>query len=182
NVDDSVPARPRCVVTAESAASTAVVLGRPTTSESRILPACSRSRSPSARNMKSNLPRSAVRAMCSKDAKSIWLPDRGSLHTVVLLTPGKCAASLICLAMSHPRVLVDGPAEPEMVAQRLAGVRLPERPGHAQRRDDLTGEQIQIVRQHGRPDVEPGGTGPVRPLLEVGSESCGCADEVQTVR
>jgi hypothetical protein len=42
--------------------------------------------------MKSNLPRSAVRAKCTNDPKSMWLPDAGSLHTVVLLTPGKCAA------------------------------------------------------------------------------------------
>ena len=27
----------------------------------------------------------------------MWLPARGSLHTVVLLTPGKCAARWICL-------------------------------------------------------------------------------------
>ncbi|GAA1839630.1 hypothetical protein GCM10009772_16610 [Pseudonocardia alni subsp. carboxydivorans] len=27
----------------------------------------------------------------------MWLPDAGSLHTVVLLTPGKCAARWICL-------------------------------------------------------------------------------------
>ena len=27
----------------------------------------------------------------------MWLPERGSLHTVVLFTPGKCAARWICL-------------------------------------------------------------------------------------
>src|SRR5262249_9319068 len=27
----------------------------------------------------------------------MWLPAAGSLHTVVLLTPGKCAARWICL-------------------------------------------------------------------------------------
>jgi hypothetical protein len=38
------------------------------------------------------MPRSAVRAMCTNESNSIWLPDSGSDHTVVLLTPGKCAA------------------------------------------------------------------------------------------
>lgn len=28
----------------------------------------------------------------------MWLPASGSLHTVVLLTPGKCAARWICLS------------------------------------------------------------------------------------
>jgi hypothetical protein len=46
-------------------------------------------RSPSARKKKSNFARSAVRARCSKEAKSMWLPASGSLHTVVLFTPGK---------------------------------------------------------------------------------------------
>ena len=41
--------------------------------------------------------RSAVRAKCSNELNSMWLPDRGSLHTVVLFTPGKCAARWICL-------------------------------------------------------------------------------------
>ncbi len=28
----------------------------------------------------------------------MWLPAFGSLHTVVLLTPGKCAAKWICFS------------------------------------------------------------------------------------
>ena len=39
----------------------------------------------------------------------MWLPAAGSLHTVVLLTPGKCAARWICL-----RALVIG--SPQTVA------------------------------------------------------------------
>ena len=42
--------------------------------------------------------RSAVWAKCANELNSMWLPDRGSLHTVVLLTPGKCAARWICLS------------------------------------------------------------------------------------
>ena len=61
-------------------------------------PRCSRRRRPSARKKKSNLPRSAVWARCTNDAKSVWLPDVGSLHTVVLLTPGKWAARWICFS------------------------------------------------------------------------------------
>src|SRR6195952_5343479 len=47
--------------------------------------------------MKSNLARSAICAKRRKDSNSMWLPERGSLHTVVLLTPGKWAARWICL-------------------------------------------------------------------------------------
>ncbi|GAA3209234.1 hypothetical protein GCM10020256_06380 [Streptomyces thermocoprophilus] len=40
--------------------------------------------------------RSAVRAKWTNELNSIWLPALGSLHTVVLLTPGKWAARRIC--------------------------------------------------------------------------------------
>src|ERR1700675_2568698 len=46
--------------------------------------------------MKSNLPRSAVWAKRANESNSMWLPAAGSLHTVVLFTPGKCAARWIC--------------------------------------------------------------------------------------
>ncbi len=88
----TVPARPSRVVTAASADRTVRDSGRPTTSRSWTRPLSSRSRSPSARKKKSNFPRSAVAARWRNEAKSIWLPDRGSAQTVVLLTPGKCAA------------------------------------------------------------------------------------------
>src|ERR1700735_4681034 len=47
--------------------------------------------------MKSNLPRSALWAKRRNESNSMWLPAAGSLHTVVLFTPGKCAARWICL-------------------------------------------------------------------------------------
>ena len=72
-----------------SAASTVSVSGRPTVSRSWILPRCSRRRRPSARKKKSSLPRSAVWARWTNDSNSIWLFDSGSLHTVVLFTPGE---------------------------------------------------------------------------------------------
>lgn len=93
-----VPVRPKRSVTAARAASTVKVSGRPTTSKSYISPPCSRSRSPSARKRKSNLARSAVCAKWTNESKSMWLPAAGSLHTVVLLTPGKWAARWICLS------------------------------------------------------------------------------------
>src|SRR5690242_1658713 len=100
-------------------------------------PPCSRSRRPSARNRKSNFARSAVRAKCAKELNSMWLPASGSLHTVVLLTPGKCAARWICLSgllmVGGPSgsgggggVAVRGPGEPEQSAQGVGLVGLPE--------------------------------------------------------
>ena len=51
---------------------------------------------------------------------SIWLPEAGSLQTVVLFTPGKCAARMICLGQRQApfRVAVDGArqAEPRRAA------------------------------------------------------------------
>ncbi len=40
--------------------------------------------------------RSAVCARWTNETKSMWLPARGLLQTVVLLTPGKWAARWIC--------------------------------------------------------------------------------------
>ena len=34
----------------------------------------------------------------------MWLPDFGSLHTVVLFTPGKWAASDLFAGLAHPYV------------------------------------------------------------------------------
>ena len=99
NVVLMVPVRPRRSVTAASAPSTVKVSGRPTTSRSWMRPRCSRSRRPSARKKKSNRPRSAVRARCTNESNSIWLPDSGSDHTVVLLTPGKVRGEVNRLAV-----------------------------------------------------------------------------------
>src|ERR1700691_4848719 len=57
--------------------------------------------------MKSNLPRSAIRANRLKESNSMWLPAAGSLHTVVLFTPGKCAARWICFFMAGVLGFVD---------------------------------------------------------------------------
>src|SRR5919202_326748 len=86
-----------------------------------MAPFCSRSRRPSARNRKSNFPRSAACAKRAKEENSMWLPAAGSLQTVVLLTPGKCAARWICLGMagsSDGGVAVGGAAQAEQPAQR----------------------------------------------------------------
>src|SRR3954447_16651095 len=64
-----------------------------------MTPFCSRSRRPSARKRKSNFPRSAACANRTNEENSMWLPAAGSLQTVVLLTPGKCAARWICLVI-----------------------------------------------------------------------------------
>lgn len=113
----TVAARPSRSVTAARALSTVRDSGRPTTSRSWMRPLCSRSRSPSARKKKSNLPRSAVRARCSKEENSIWLFERGSLQTVVLFTPGKWAARCICFRVGAvmlvpPRGRIGSPGAP----------------------------------------------------------------------
>ena len=74
-------------MTAASEASTVNVSGRPMMSWSNTCPSRSRSASPSARKKKSNRPRSAVRAVCSNDEKSIWLPDSGRCQSVWWFTP-----------------------------------------------------------------------------------------------
>ena len=104
--------------------------GRPTTSRSWILPRCSRRRRPSARKKKSNLPRSAVWARWTNESNSTWLLAAGSLHTLVLLTPGKWAPRMICLRglvaswSRAPGVAADGTGQAEALAQRprLVGV------------------------------------------------------------
>lgn len=127
----TVAASPRCSVTPAGALSTVIDSGRPTTSRSWIRPLCSRSRKPSARKKKSNSPRSAVRARCAKEENSIWDFDSGSVQTVVLLTPGKCAARCIRLRlMTLPRcgVLVGGSGErtvPHLLPGQFASATVP---------------------------------------------------------
>src|SRR5918998_5680678 len=114
-------------------------------------PFCSRRRSPSARNRKSNFARSAVRAKCTNEENSMWLPAAGSLHTVVLLTPGKCAARWICLrarVMARPSgggVAVGGPRQAEPLAQRLVPVGGAEGAAALQLGDQSPGDQRQVV-------------------------------------
>src|SRR5688572_2207474 len=116
-------------------------------------PFCSRSRSPSARKRKSNFARSAVRAKCTNEENSMWLPAAGSLHTVVLLTPGKCAARWICLrgiggaSSGAERVAVGGPRQPEQAAEGVGFVGRPVDPAPLELGDQPTGDLTQVVRQ-----------------------------------
>src|ERR1700760_2902994 len=105
--------------------------------------------------MKSNLPRSAVWAKRANESNSMWLPAAGSLHTVVLFTPGKCAARWICLVMtssssSGGRVAVGGAFQAEQPAQRGRLVAGPEQAPAAQLGDQPFGDLGQVVRQRGR--------------------------------
>src|ERR1700728_1361910 len=124
-------------------------------------PFCSRNRSPSARNRKSNLARSAVRAKWANELNSMWLPDLGSLHTVVLFTPGKCAARCTCLTglpsvmplvisvspsggRRYGRVTVRGTLEAEQSAQRVGLVLPAEEPAPLQLRDEVAGDGVEV--------------------------------------
>ena len=182
-----VPARPRWSVTAASAASTVNVSGRPTTSRSWIRPLCSRSRSPSARKKKSNLPRSAVWARWTNEAKSMWLPAAGSLHTVVLFTPGKCAARMDLLGTawssgllrrSRGGVAVGRSGQAEQAAQRappcVAGA---EQPAPLQLGHQRAGDLRQVVRQRGRAQPEPGQPGRAASRASRSASSAGRAGE-----
>src|SRR3954453_22931436 len=115
-----------------------------------MTPFCSRSRSPSARNRKSNLPRSAACANRTNEENSMWLPASGSLQTVVLLTPGKCAARWICLGMamsSDGRETIGGARQAEQPAQGRGLVGGAEQPAPLQLRDEAPGDLPQVVRQ-----------------------------------
>ena len=111
-----MPARPRCSVTAASAVRTVRVSGRPTTSRSWMRPRCSRSRSPSARKKKSNLP-SLGRAGQVDEGGEVDLaarrrvaPHRGVVH------PGEVGGEDDLLAGS-----LTGPPSPARVAAGRAG-------------------------------------------------------------
>src|SRR6202008_40852 len=105
--------------------------------------------------MKSNLPRSAVCVNWRNESNSMWLPAAGSLHTVVLFTPGKCAARWICLLMVN--VLAEsrscrggagcGAAQAEQPPQRVRLVAGPEQASAPQLGDQTVGELGQVVRQ-----------------------------------
>src|SRR5580693_1884744 len=123
--------------------------------------------------MKSNLPRSAVWAKRRNESNSMWLPAAGSLHTVVLFTPGKCAARWICLIglLIGDRFLPMRLSDVEAVAVRRpgqaeqspqggrptgVGVAGPERAAPLQLGYEAVGDLGQVVRQHGRAQPEPG--------------------------
>src|SRR3954451_1348956 len=141
-----------------------------------MAPFCSRSRSPSARNRKSNLPRSAAWANWTKESNSMWLPAAGALQTVGLLTPGKCAARWICLGIGRSSdgggsgggrsarcIAVGGARQPEQAAQGARLVGGAEQPAPLQLGDQRAGDPAQVVRQRRRPQPEPGeaGSGPL---------------------
>src|SRR3954471_12908383 len=148
-----------------------------------MAPFCSRSRSPSARNRKSNFPRSAAWANRTNEPNSMWLPAAGSLHTVVLLTPGKCAARWTCLwtclVMTRPSdggVAVGGAREPEQAAQGRRLVGGAEQAAALQLGHQSGGDLAQVVRQGGGPEPEAGEPGD-RPLREQVGELGGGAGE-----
>src|SRR3954454_4114502 len=144
-----------------------------------MAPFCSRSRSPSARNRKSNFPRSAAWANRTKEPNSMWLPAAGSLQTVVLLTPGKCAARWTCLVMaasSDSGVAVGGARQPEQAAQggRLVGGAA--QPASLQLGPQPSGDLAQVVRQRGGAHPEAGEPG-LRPVGEQVGELGRCPGE-----
>src|SRR5689334_3346970 len=99
----------------------------------------------------SNLARSAVRAKWRNESNSMWLPASGSLHTVVLLTPGKCAARWICLrGMRCPPgrsggVAVGGAVEAEQPAQGVGLVGGAEGTAALQLGDEPAGDLREVV-------------------------------------
>src|SRR3954453_1098715 len=122
-------------------------------------PFCSRNRSPSARNRKSNLPRSAAWANRTNEENSMWLPAAGSLHTVVLLTPGKCAARWICLGTvgsSDGGVAVGGARQAEQPPEGRCLVAGAEQAAALALGDQAPGDLPQVVRQGRRPQPEAG--------------------------
>src|SRR5690242_12084548 len=135
-------------------------------------PPCSRRRRPSARNRKSNLARSAVRAKCTNEENSIWLPALGSLQTVVLLTPGKCAARWICLRGTMTTlsggVAVGGARQAEEPAQGVGLVRGAEGAAARQLGRQPAGDLLQVVGQDPRPQPQPGKPGGPPLLRQVG--------------
>src|ERR1022692_5040382 len=118
----------------------------------------------------------------------MWLPARGSLHTVVLLTPGKWAARWTCLAgllmiaapcdpgqcslpaamrCSGGGVAVGGAGKAEQAAQRGGLVSPPERPALLQLRHEAAGDLGQVVRDRRGPEPESGQPRPLPVLQQI---------------
>src|SRR5690348_769447 len=151
-------------------------------------PFCSRSRSPSARNKKSNLARSAVRAKCAKELNSMWLPAAGSLHTVVLLTPGEWAARWICFSgllmvvgpsgsVGDCGVAVGGAGQYEEAAQGAGLVGAAEQAPALEFGHEAPGDARQVVAEHRRPQPETGETGAVQLLQQVRELAGGAGED-----
>ena len=92
-------------------------------------PFISRSRRPSARKKKSNLPRSAVSARWTNDPKSIWLADRGSVQTVVQTGPNS-ALRLTTARYYTPsgRSVQAGGIDPDITVPQLSDEDYKDRP------------------------------------------------------
>src|SRR5437588_11229883 len=103
----------------------------------------------------------------------MWLPERGWPHTVVLFTPGKCAARWICftglLICSPSRgVAVGRTLQAEQPPQRACLVLPAERAPPVQLRYEATGDTGQVVRNRAGPEPKPG-----QPELRPGQELVG---------
>src|SRR4051794_1711677 len=105
----------------------------------------------------------------------MWLPASGSLHTVVLLTPGKWAARWICLSgllmvggpsdCSDGGVAVGGACEPQQPAQGVGLVRRAEGAAALEFGHQTPGDRLQVVADHAGAQPEAGESGPL-PLQE----------------
>src|SRR6202035_3952097 len=117
--------------------------------------------------MKSNWPRSALWAKRRNESNSMWLPAAGSLHTVVLFTPGKCAARWTCLiglliggrsfsarSRDAKAVAVGRPGQAEQPAQggwpAVALVAGAERAAPLQLGHERVSDLNQVMRQRGQ--------------------------------
>src|ERR1700729_959283 len=130
--------------------------------------------------MKSNLPRSAVCVNLRNESNSMWLPAAGSLHTVVLFTPGKCAARWICLVMvfvSSGGVAVGGAGQAEQPPERARLVAGAEQAPALQLRYQAFGEVGQVMRQGGRAQPEAGQPGGLPVLQQVGQPGGGAGED-----
>ena len=183
NVVFSVAARPIRSVTAASAASTVSESGRPTTSRSKIRPRCSRRRRPSARKKKSNLPRSAVWARCTNEAKSVWLPDVGIAPDRRVVDAREVGGEVDLLAAGHGGDLGGGVAVGAGGRDRSGRAACPScgrtRPRSASRGTTSSTSQSSVVGQDVGPEQEPV-DGALRDHdVERGGDAGGVVDDVE---
>src|SRR5580693_9619186 len=107
--------------------------------------------------MKSNLPRSAVWAKRANESNSMWLPAAGSLHTVVLFTPGEVRGQVNLLGHGSPvlrpsggGVAVGGAAQAEQPPEGARLVAGTEQAAALQLGNQALADIGQVVRQCGR--------------------------------
>ena len=122
-----VPASPRRSVTAASAAKTVKVSGRPDDVEVVDLAALALEGSPRPGRRSRTWPARRFPRDARRSWNSMSLPERGSLHTVVLLTPGKWRRQVdLLLTISHGRL-------PPLVGTRPSPTRFSHSPDGAYR-------------------------------------------------